>query len=109
MVDGMGELICFLVGLSLGGGFGVGIKDTRTFFIFLDRAAMEKFTEVGIEFGGQAEGVATTAEEEGIDINATQNLESVQANVVVLQITEAGIAAQATLQGTRFEVDPELN
>jgi lipid-binding SYLF domain-containing protein len=61
---------------SLGGGFGLGVRDFRVFFIFLDRGAIDDFLKSGIEFAGQANATATSEEEEGIDLNAAQNLDS---------------------------------
>ncbi len=95
--------------LSLGGGFGAGVKDVRLFFIFLDPGALDRFLEQGLDFGGQVEGIAQQEDEEGIDFSATQTLESTQAKVVVLQLTEQGLSGQATLQGTRYTKDEELN
>jgi len=95
--------------LSLGGGVGLGVRDFRVLFVFLDRDAMKRFVEQGLEFGGQANATATSEEEEGIDMNAAQNLESVTAKVMVFQITKAGVVGQATLQGTRYTIDEELN
>jgi len=96
--------------MSLGGGVGAGIKDFRVIFFFFNKDTMTRFVEQGIDFGGQADAAAQTAEEEGIDMNATQNLEgAASSNVVVFQMTEAGIVGQATLQGTKYSVDEELN
>ena len=95
--------------MSLGGGVGLGVKDYRIIFFFFDKGAMEQFRDVGIDFGGQADAAAQTAEEDGIDMNATQNLDGAVARVAVFQMTEAGLAAQATLQGTKYSVDEELN
>ena len=95
--------------LSLGGGLGVGVKDFRVIFIFTDAEAMDRFVEQGLDFGGQAEAAAQTAEDEGIDLGAAENVEGVAAKVHVFQMTEAGLALQATLQGTQFKVDEELN
>ena len=96
---------------SLGGGVGLGVKDYRAYMIFLNKDAMDQFREHGIDFGGQGVAAATTGEEgdEGFDFNAAANLDSVQAEVVVLQITEAGLALHATLQGTKFTPSEELN
>lgn len=96
--------------MSLGGGVGVGVKDFRVIFFFFDKDAMNRFVEQGIDFKGQADAAAQTAEEDGIDMNATQNLEgAVTAKVAVFQMTEAGLVGQATLQGTKYSVDEELN
>jgi len=95
--------------LSLGGGVGMGIEDVCLFFVFLDRGAMKEFVETGLEIGGEAEAAQRAAEQEGITPDISENLDSVRARVVVLQLTKAGLAAQATLHGTRYVVGEELN
>jgi lipid-binding SYLF domain-containing protein len=95
--------------MSLGGGVGLGVKDYRIIFFFFDKGAMEQFRDIGVDFAGQADAAAQTAEEDGIDMNATQSLDGAVARVAVFQMTEAGLAAQATLQGTKYSVDEELN
>jgi lipid-binding SYLF domain-containing protein len=97
--------------MSLGGGFGAGVRDFRAYFVFMDEGAMNSFVEQGLEFGGQANAIADEGgeAEAAIDMSAAQNLDSVQSKVMVFQITEAGIVGQATLQGTRYTVDEEIN
>jgi len=97
--------------MSIGGGIGLGLKDYRVFMVFFDRDAMKRFKEDGIDFGGQGTATATTGEEheEGIDLNAAQNVDSIQADMAVFQITEAGLSLNATLQGTKFSLSEELN
>jgi lipid-binding SYLF domain-containing protein len=97
--------------LSLGGGVGLGVRDFRVFFVFLEREALDRFVETGIDFGGQGNVTADSGEEndESIDLNAAQNLDSLNAAMAVFQITETGIVLQATLQGTKFTPDDELN
>jgi lipid-binding SYLF domain-containing protein len=98
--------------MSLGGGFGAGVRDFRAYFVFLDKGAMDTFVEQGLEFAGQVSAIGTDGEDdngEGIDMGAAQNLDSIQAKVMVFQITEKGLVGQATLQGTKYKVDEELN
>ena len=38
---------------EVGIGLGAGIKDFRAVFVFHDRAALERFLDVGISIGGK--------------------------------------------------------
>jgi lipid-binding SYLF domain-containing protein len=95
--------------MSLGGGVGIGVKDYRIVFFFYDADAMDQFREVGVDFSGQADAAVQQEDEKGIDLNAAQNLHGTVAKVAVFQMTEKGLAAQATLQGTKYSVDDDLN
>ena len=85
-------------------GLGLGVKDFRAVFIFHDRAVMEKFIGSGWEFGGQAD-AAAKAGEKGAAIGG----EAVLDGITVYQMTQSGLALQATVKGTKYWKDDELN
>lgn len=87
-----------------GVGFGLGVKDFRAVFIFHDRAVMEKFIGSGWEFGGQAD-AAAKAGEKGAAIGG----EAVLDGITIYQMTESGLALQATVKGTKYWKDDDLN
>ena len=87
-----------------GVGFGLGVKDFRVVFIFHDLAVMEKFMGSGWEFGGQAD-AAAKAGEKGAAIGG----EAVLDGITIYQMTESGLALQATVKGTKYWKDDELN
>jgi lipid-binding SYLF domain-containing protein len=91
--------------MQVGAGLGLGIKDFRLVFIFRNREALNDFVEKGWEFGGQADAAAKSGEKGGA-VGGEAYLES---NVIVYQLTEAGVALQATVAGTKFWKDKELN
>ena len=111
---------------SAGGGVGMGIKDLRALFIFHDRNALRTFIEEGLEVGGQAE-VAATAGDVGVaagtQVAATEEgvsggmggrgdgtlSEAAGAGFEVYRLTKAGVAASATLSGTKYWKDRQLN
>ena len=111
---------------SAGGGVGMGIKDLRALFIFHDRNALRTFIEEGLELGGQAE-VAATAGDVGVaagtQVAATEEgvsggmggrgdgtlSEAAGAGFEVYRLTKAGVAASATLSGTKYWKDRQLN
>jgi lipid-binding SYLF domain-containing protein len=90
---------------SAGGGIGMGVKDFIVVFVFHTQDAMEKFQTAGWDFSGQADANAETSTQ-GAGAGATA---TVMPGTSIYQITKAGLALQATLQGTKFWVDKDLN
>jgi lipid-binding SYLF domain-containing protein len=90
---------------SAGFGLGLGVKDFRGIFIFHSRSALNRFVEYGWDFSGQADAAAKSGEK-GLE----ENLAATAVNGVTLyQLTENGLALQATLQGTKYWKDKKLN
>jgi lipid-binding SYLF domain-containing protein len=85
-------------------GFGAGVKDFRAVFVFHDPLTLDKFINNGWSFGGNAD-VAAKASDKGAAVGG----ELVIDNITIYQITEAGLALQATLKGTRYWKDEALN
>ena len=90
---------------GFGVGFGAGAKDFRAVIIFKTDEALNTFTEKGWEWGGHAD-AAAKADDKGKEIGAqaevTQSME-------IYTFTEAGLALQATVAGTKYWKDDELN
>lgn len=85
-------------------GFGAGVKDFSLVMLFHNEEALQNFIERGWAFGAQAD-AAVKAGENGIAAGG----ETSTANVTVFQLTESGIALQATIKGTKFWKDDDLN
>jgi lipid-binding SYLF domain-containing protein len=123
---------------SLGGGVGAGVKDVRVVFVFHSPDVMKRFIEEGWQFGGQADAAAKykdtglAAEQDvkaGISLKDGTVSGSSASSVVagtdsqtsgggsvttrggmeVFQFTEAGVALQATVGGTKYWKDAKLN
>ena len=91
---------------SSGGiGFGLGAKDYRQVVIFKSRQAYLDFVGGGWGVEGQAEATAKTTESGG-DVGAEGILAK---DVTIYTMTENGLALQATVSGTRYWVDDDLN
>jgi lipid-binding SYLF domain-containing protein len=90
---------------SAGIGLGLGVKDFRGIFIFYDEDKLETFIDKGWDFSGQAD-VAAKSGEKGGEASGAVNISE---GVEIVQITENGIALQATLQGTKYWKDKDLN
>ncbi len=90
---------------SAGIGLGLGVKDFRAVFIFTDEDMLEKFVEKGWDFSGQADAAAKSNEKGGsVEASGT-----ILPGMEVYQLTKNGIALQATIQGTKYWKDKELN
>jgi lipid-binding SYLF domain-containing protein len=89
---------------EVGIGIGAGVKDFRAVFVFHDSGALERFMDVGISVGGQADAAAQAG-----DLGGSVSGEAILDNVTVYQLTQSGLALQATIKGTRYWQDVDLN
>jgi lipid-binding SYLF domain-containing protein len=93
---------------SLGGGVGLGYKDLSVVFIFKDAAVMNKFVESGWQFGGEADATAKADDKGGAA--AKEGAVDTGANLFeIYQMTDTGVALQATVAGTKYWKDKDLN
>jgi len=90
---------------SAGGGVGLGVKDFRLVFFFENRKALDTFVEEGWTAGAQADAAAKKGEEG----DAAALAIDVSPGVKLYQLTESGLALQATIQGTKYWKDDDLN
>lgn len=85
--------------MATGGvGIGLGIKDYRTVMVFHKRAIFDQFVDKGWDLSGQAD-AAAKIDDNGGEANAT---DSVVSGITVYNMTEKGLALQATIQGTKY-------
>ena len=93
---------------SLGGGLGLGAKDLSVVFIFKNAEVMKKFIESGWQFGGEADATAKAGNKGGAA--AKEGAADTGGNVFeIYQLTDAGVALQATVAGTKYWKDKDLN
>jgi lipid-binding SYLF domain-containing protein len=90
---------------SAGGGIGLGVKDFSVVFVFNTADALNNFIESGWDFSGQADANLESEDKGG----GTEAAATVIPGVQIYQMTDAGIALQATLQGTKYWKDDDLN
>ena len=95
----------FMKMLSVGAGFGAGVKDSRVIFVFETDKALANFVDSGWDASGQADAAAKAGNTGGAYSGAT----SVSPGVWVYQITKSGLALQVTLQGTKYSKNDDLN
>lgn len=89
---------------ELGVGLGLGVKDFRAVFVFHTAETMNDFVEKGWVFGAQADAAAKAG-----DKGAAASGEVAIENITIYQLTETGLALQATIKGTKYWKDTELN
>ncbi len=90
---------------SAGGGWGLGIKDFAVIFVFDTTAAIDQFENEGWDFSAQADAnLESDSKGDGIETAVTA-----MPGTRIYQLTDAGVALQATLQGTKFWPDEDLN
>jgi len=87
-----------------GFGFGAGVKDFRALFIFNNKKVMNRFLTEGWQFGAQAD-AAAKAGDKGKAVGG----EAVVDGIEIYQLTETGLALQATVKGTKYWIDGDLN
>lgn len=86
-------------------GLGAGVKDFRAVIVFHDRDTMNKFVRDGWQFGASADAAARTPEHGG----SLEAAGAVNKGMSLYEFTETGIALQATLSGTKYWQDRNLN
>jgi lipid-binding SYLF domain-containing protein len=89
---------------EVGVGLGLGVKDFRAVFVFHNAETMNDFVESGWVFGAQADAAAKASDKGG-----AASGEVVIENITIYQLTETGLALQATIKGTKYWKDEELN
>jgi lipid-binding SYLF domain-containing protein len=117
---------------QLGAGIGIGARDFRALYVFEDRATFESFVEKGWEFGADAEAAAMAGGDKGVSAGVTSRAgtsgvaggadtsvgagsvaegiaESAGTGIKIYEITENGLAARASVEGTKYWQDGELN
>jgi len=91
--------------VSGGVGLGLGVKDFRGVFVFSSPDKLNQFINSGWEANAQAD-AAAKADSKGA---AYGGAVTVAPGIDLYQITENGLALQATIQGTKYFKNDDLN
>ncbi len=91
--------------VSGGFGIGLGVKDFRGVFVFSTTDKLNQFTNSGWEASAQADAAAKAGDKGGAAAGAI----TVAPGVNLYQLTENGLALQATIQGTKYFKNDDLN
>jgi lipid-binding SYLF domain-containing protein len=89
---------------EVGIGLGLGAKDFRLVFVFHSNDSMNRFVDTGWAFGAQAD-AAAKAEDKGAAVGGEITVD----NMTIYQLTETGLALQATIKGAKYWKDEDLN
>lgn len=89
---------------EVGIGLGAGVKDFRVVFVFHSADALNRFIDKGWSVGANADAAAKASEQGG-----AVGAEVIADNITIYQITKSGLALQATVKGTKYWRDDELN
>ena len=90
---------------SGGVGLGLGIKDFRAIFLFENKKVFDAFVNSGWEANAQADAAAKAGKDGGA-LNAAI---TVAPGIRLYKLTQNGLALQATIQGTKYWKDGDLN
>lgn len=95
----------FMKMLEVQAGLGIGIKKFRLVFVFENEGALNSFINSGWEGSAQA----TAAAKMGNKGAAYQGAMPMSPGVWLYQLTDEGLALEATIKGTKYYKDDELN
>jgi len=90
---------------SGGVGLGLGVKDFRTIFLFENKKVYNQFVNSGWEANAQADAAAKAGKNGGA-FNAAI---TVAPGIRLYKLTKNGLLIQATIQGTKYWRDSDLN
>ncbi len=85
-------------------GVGMGVKKFQVVFVFETADKLDAFISQGWEVGGQTTAAATTGDQGA----ALQGALSVSPGVWMYQLTDKGLALEATVKGTKYWKDSDL-
>jgi len=91
--------------VTAGVGLGLGVRDFRGVFIFTTRDALRGFVDNGWDASAQADLAAKAGNKGG----ALAGAFDVAPGIKLYQLTENGLAIHATIQGTKYWRDEDLN
>lgn len=95
----------FMKMVEVQAGLGMGIKKFNAVFVFQNKQALDSFVNSGWEATAQTSAAAIDGNK-GV---ALQGAISVSPGVWVYQITDQGLALDATIKGTKYYKNDELN
>lgn len=104
-VDNKTKKQVFMKMVEIQAGLGFGAKKFRLVFVFENESGLRSFVESGWEGSAQA----SAAAKEGEKGSAYQGAISVAPGVRLYQMTDTGLALEATVKGTKYYKDDDLN
>ena len=95
----------YMLMATISAGLGVGISKSHLIWVFESREAFENFVNTGIELGANANLTVNPGADGGLYDGAVE----AAPGAWLYQLSDAGLAAELTVQGTKYFKDPNLN
>jgi lipid-binding SYLF domain-containing protein len=105
-VDNKSKKETFMKMAEIQAGLGVGVKKFRLVWVFEKKADLDRFINSGLELTAET---AASAKVAGDGATVLTGALSVTPGVWIYQLTDDGLAAQLTADGTKYYKDDELN
>ena len=105
VVDQATKKETFMKMVEVQAGFGLGIKKFKLVFVFQNQQALNAFIDTGWEATAQTT-AAAIGDEKGMSL---QGAIAVSPGVWLYQMTDKGLALDATIKGTKYYRDDDLN
>ncbi len=104
-VDNKTQQKTFMNMAEVQAGLGLGVKKFMLVWVFENEHNFQKFVNSGWAIGGQASAAAKAGEKGG----SAQGAVAVASGVWLYQLTDAGLALELTVKGTKYYKDNDLN
>ena len=95
----------YMLMATISAGLGLGISKSHLVWVFESREAFENFVNTGIELGANANLTVNPGAGGGLYDGAVE----AAPGAWLYQLSDAGLAAELTVQGTKYFKDPNLN
>ena len=95
----------YMLMATISAGLGLGISKSHLVWVFESRESFENFVNTGIELGANANLTVNPGAGGGLYDGAVE----AAPGAWLYQLSDAGLAAELTVQGTKYFKDPNLN
>ena len=104
-VDSRSGAKTYMLMATISAGLGLGVSKSHLVWVFETREAFENFVNTGIELGANANLTVNPGAGGGLYDGAVE----AAPGAWLYQLSDAGLAAELTVQGTKYFKDPNLN
>lgn len=95
----------YMMMVTVSAGLGMGISKSHLVWVFATPEAFENFVNVGFELGADANLQVNPGEGGGLYDGAVE----ASPGAWLYQLSDAGLAVELTVQGTKYFKDPQFN
>jgi lipid-binding SYLF domain-containing protein len=105
VVDTISDQETFMLMASIQAGYGMGVTKLHLVWVFQNEADLKDFIANGYELGASA----NLQVNPGTGGDAYQGAAQIRPGVWLYQLSDAGLALDLTVEGTKYFKDPNLN